>query len=259
MVKKILCIVLWVITGVALVVLFAFGRKGYLETPLKGIAFQLERPEAKGFVEKDSVIAHIEDICGLERHATIASIDMMKIQKLLTSSPWIESASAYIGLNDTLIVTAKEHCPVLRVYNQKGQSVYVTEDGAVIPSSPIYTPRMIIASGRYDFPTGKSGSSLADSIYATSGISETLAIVMALRNDPFLSGNVGQIYKNANNEYELMVNNVSASVLLGDTCAVNHKLSRLHTLLEKYSGTETLNDYKTLDLRYKNQIVCTKK
>ena len=33
MVKKILSIVLWVVTGAAIIVLFAFARKGYLEKP----------------------------------------------------------------------------------------------------------------------------------------------------------------------------------------------------------------------------------
>ena len=61
-----------------------------------------------------------------------------------------------------------------------------------------------------------------------------------------------------NNEYELMVNNVSARVILGDTIAVNDKLSRLAILLDKYSGTEELATYKTLNLKYNNQIVCTK-
>ena len=56
-----------------------------------------------------------------------------------------------------------------------------------------------------------------------------------------------------------MVNNLEANVLLGDTCAVDTKLARLRTLLEKYIGTSELNEYKTLNLTYKNQIVCTKK
>ena len=258
MVKKILKIALWVITGAALVVLFIFGRKWYLETPLKGIAFQLERSHRNGFVEKDSVVSYAKAICDIEHHAAISTINMSKIQQLLDRNPWIESASAYIGLNDTLIIKAKEYEPVLRVYNQDKRSVYVTKEGILFPSNPLYSPRVIIASGNFVFPFPTKNSRVTDSVYAHTGLSEALTIAMAVNSDPFLTGNIGQIYKDEHNEYELMVNNLSAKVILGDIDAITDKLSRLATLLEKYSGTEELKAYKSLDLKYKNQIVCTK-
>lgn len=258
MVKKILKIALWVITGVALVMLFVFGRKWYLETPLKGIDFNLERSHRNGFVEKDSVVSYAKAICDLEHQAAISTINMRKIQQLLDDNLWIESASAYIGLNDTLIIKAKEYEPVLRVYNHDKRSVYVTKEGVLFPSNPLYSPRVIIASGNFNFPYPQKNSRVTDSLYASSGLNEALIIAMAVNQDPFLTGNIGQIYRDEHNEYELMVNNLSAQVILGDTDAVNDKLSRLAALLEKYSGTEELKAYKSLNLKYKNQIVCTK-
>lgn len=259
MVKKILSIVLWVLTGAALVVLFVFGRRWYLDTPLRGVTFDLERHHAKGFVEKDTVIAYATALCDIENHTHISNINMMKIQQLLDRNPWIEQSSAYIGLNDTLVIQAKEYEPVLRVFNQQQQSVYVTAEGMLLPSSLTYTPRLIIANGHFDFPVLSSNIPLSDSLYLHSGLDEALAIALSIRKDKFLSGNVGQIYKNKDNEYELMVNNLEANVLLGDTCAVDTKLTRLRILLEKHIGTGELDRYKTLNLKYKNQIVCTKK
>ena len=259
MVKKILRIVLWVVTAVALIMLFTFGRKKYLETPLKGVEFQLERSHSNGFVVKDSVLTQVKGICGIERHAAIATVDMMKISQLLNSNPWIESANAYIGLNDTLFVKAKEYEPVLRVFTKDKKSVYVTKDGYLVPFCRHYAPRVIIANGEFQFPNIHKGANVNDSIYAYTGLSDALVIAKAIEKDPFLIGAIGQIYKNENNEYELMVNGLSANVVLGDTCHVDNKLSRLAILLERYSGTEELKAYKTLDLKYKNQIVCTKK
>ena len=259
MVKKILSIIAWVITGAALIVLFVFAHKGFTNAPLQGVVFNLERQGDKGFVEKDTVIANIEDLCGIRNHASIGSVDLMKIQKLLSNSPWIESSSAFIGLNDTLMISAKEYIPIVRIFNKKGQSVYVTRDGAILPSSKIYTPRLIIANGNFEFPTSDSSAQLSDTSYAESGISETLAITKAVLADDFLRGSIGQIYRNERKQYEIMVNSLPARVIVGDTVNIKQKMSRLHTLLEKHSGTDELLGYKTLDLRYNNQIVCTKK
>ena len=259
MVKKILRIVLWVLTGAALVVLFVFGRSWYLNTPLQGVVFDLERHHPTGFVQKDTVIAEAEALCGIAERTRIADVNMNDLQRMLNNNPWIESSRAHIGLNDTLIIQAKEYEPVLRVFNNDHRSVYVTAEGMLIPTSKVYTPRTLVASGQFDFPILQRSLPLSDSLYLDSGIQEALAITLSIQKDEFLRGNIGLIHRNNNNEYELMVNNLEANVLLGDTCAVDTKLARLRTLLEKYIGTSELNEYKTLNLTYKNQIVCTKK
>ena len=259
MVKKILSIVLWVVTGAAIIVLFAFARKGYLENPLKGIHLNVERSQAIGFVENDSIIAKASAICGMERQASISEIDMMKLRRMLNDNPWIEQSSVYVDLNDTLRITAIEYEPALRVYNLEGRSVYLTREGVIIPSSPRYTPHLIIASGSYGFTTPRSNGNIADSLYLNSGLAEALAIANAISKDQFLQEHIGQIYRNTDNEYEVIVNNLPIQVIVGDTCAVDNKLHRLKVLLEKYQNTTELEGYKTMSLKYKNQIVCTKK
>ena len=244
MVKKILSIVLWVVTGAALIVLFVSGRTKYLKTPLKGIQIDLERSHTNGFVEKDSLLAYAKAVCDMEHHNTISNIDMYKVNKLLTDNPWIEHGSAFVDLNDTLFIKAKEYEPVLRVYNTDGTSEYVTAEGVIIPSSPHYTPHLIIASGHFD---------------DEASIAEALVIAQSIRHDEYLAEHIGQIYLNQNHDFEVTVNNLPAKVIVGDTCAIDNKLGRLKTLLEKYNNTEELIGYKTLDIRYKNQIVCTKK
>ena len=257
MVKKILSIILWVITGGALVVLFVCGRKAYLDTPLKGIDFSFEQSNSKGCVEKDTLLSTIETLCDIKHEATISSIDMMGIKKLLYDNPWIEQASGYIGLDEILTLKANEHKPIVRIFNKTGHSVFVTEKGIIIPFSPKHSPRLMIANGDFDFPMPRQNANMTDSLYAATGIPEAVHIALALNKDPFLTGSIGQIYKN-NDEYELIVNDLPAKAILGDTCATNDKLSRLRTLLENYSGTHELLPYKTLNLKYKNQIVCTK-
>ena len=259
MVKKILSIVLWVVTGAAIIVLFTFGRKGYLENPLKGISLHVERSQAIGFVEKDSIIAKARSICGMERQANISDIDMMQLHQMLGNNPWIAESSVYVDLNDTLRITIKEYEPSLRVYNQDGRSVYITDEGVIIPSSPRYTPHLIIASGEYGFATPSSNGNTADSLYKSSGLTEALAIAKAIDKDQFLREHIGQIYRNSDKEFEVIVNNLPIQVIVGDTCGVDNKLLRLKVLLEKYQGTSELEGYKTMSLKYKNQIVCTKK
>lgn len=249
---------MWIVTGAALIVLFVFGRNWYMESPLKGISLSLERSHINGFVQRDSLLAQAESICDLAHHNNISNVDLQRINKLLVDNPWIESGNAFINLNDTMIIRAKEYEPVLRVYANDGHSVYVTADGVIIPSNPHYTPHLIIASGNFNIPMPKRNAHVTDSVYASTGIAEALVLSQAVENDSYLAGHIGQIYRNGNGDFELTVNNLPAKVIVGDISDINHKLSRLRILLEKYNDTEELINYKTLDLKYKNQIVCTK-
>lgn len=258
MVKKILSIILWVITGAALIVLFVFGRNWYLETPLKGIKLELERGHNDGFVDKDTLLAYAEAACDLAHLNTISNVNMERIKQLLTDNPWIQSGDAFIGLDDTLTIKAKEYEPVLRVFGNDGRSVYVTTIGEVIPSSPRYTPHLLIASGNFKLSLPQRDAHVNDSVYVSTGLAEALVLSQAIAADTYLASHIGQIYRNKEGEFELAVNSFPPRVLLGDISNINNKLSRLHIILEKYNNTEELIGYKTLDLRYKNQIVCTK-
>ena len=258
MVKKILSIVLWVVTGAALIVLFAFGRKGYLETPLKGVVVTVESRHGSGFIEKDSLTAQISRLCGIDRENELGNVDLKQLSEMLDKNLWIAQSSAYIDLNDTLRVTVKEYNPALRVYNRNGQSVYITRDGYLIPTCPHYTPHLIIASGNYDFAMPAKNSNVADSLYQGSGLSEALAIAQCIEKDDFLKEYIGQIYRNNDKENEVIVNNFPVQVIVGDTFMLDNKLQRLSILLKKYHGTEEMENYKSMTLKYKNQIVCTK-
>jgi len=258
MVKKILSIILWAITGAALIALFVFGRNWYLETPLKGINLTLERSQMKGFVERDSLLSQAESICDLAHQNNISNVDLQRINKLLVDNPWIESGSAYIDLNDTMIIKAKEYEPVLRVYGNDGRSVYITAEGVIIPSSPHFTPHLIIASGNFNIPAPHRDAHVNDSVYGATGLAEALILSQAVESDDYLASHIGQIYRNKDGDFELTVNNLPPKVIVGDISNLNHKLSRLRIILEKYNNTEELVNYKTLDLKYKNQIVCTK-
>ena len=134
--------------------------------------------------------------------------------------------------------------------------MFVTEQGVVFPISKTYTPRVLVASGNFDFPID---TKMNDSIYQSSGIAEALHIRQAIQKDEFMQSCIGQIYRNNAGEFEIAVNEIHARVILGDTCQIDDKLLKMKTFLKHKLGSEELNNYSKVNLKFKNQIVCTKK
>ena len=254
MVKKILSIVLWVVTAAALVVLFIFARENYLNTPVKTI--NLLPASDSGFVRKSDLYREIEKNCGSSK---IGTVDMVKIQKDLDGNPWIESNAAYIGLDGNLNVSFKEYEPQFRVFDKNGQSAYVTDEGVVIPSCSHYTPYVLIASGNFELKNGANTYTLCDTIDSDRNIMNALYWHKTIKANPFIENCVGQLYCNSKNEFELTVKGLDARVIVGDTCLAADKLNRLEIFMKQRISRPDTQNMKIINLNYKNQIVCTKR
>ena len=256
MVKKIFSILAWVVTGVALVVLFIAAREQYLSTPLNAINVNIERVNDSGFVKKNAVLADLGNICSA---ASIGMVNMQAIQTQLKSNPWVESSAAFVDLDGDLNVNIKEHHPVLRVFDKNGKSIYLTESGLVLPSSRNHTPYLLIASGNFVLDSVYVKHHLNDTLEADHNLRDALSVLEAINRNPFIKSCTGQIYCNSKNEFEIVVRDLDARILLGNTDQLDDKLRRLEIFMKQKARSNEIKELKIINLKYKNQVVCTKR
>jgi cell division protein FtsQ len=82
--------------------------------------------------------------------------------------------------------------------------------------------------------------------------------VKYINNDTFLKNQIGQIYIE-NKDYYLLVPVVGNHIItLGDPKNPENRLDRLKIFYQKGMNEEAWKTYKTIDLRFKNQIICKK-
>lgn len=254
MVKKILSILLWVVTAAAIVVLFVYAREDYLSKPVKAINVTSEIDT--GFVRKSVLHDELKQICS---RADIGSANMVAIQNLLGKSPWVETSTSYIDLGGTLNVNFKEYEPKFRIFGKNGNSVYVTDEGVIIPSSRNYTPYVLVANGNFDIVNDSTSYRLNDTIESDRNFINALHWFKAIDANNFIRNCVGQLYCNSKNEFELSVRGLDASVIVGDTCDAADKLKRLEVFVKQRINNFETQTLKNINLNYKNQIVCTKR
>ena len=253
MVKKILSIVVWVITAAALVVLFVFARENYLDKPIQAVT--LIPASDSGFVKRS--VLH-DDIVSMCTNKKIGTANMLEIQQKLSDNPWIESNTSYIDLDGHLNVSFKEYEPQLRIFGKDGHSVYLTNEGTVIPSSSIYTPYVLIASGNFDLQKDSVAYQLNDSIQQDINLINALYWFKAINANSFIKNCTGQLYCNSKNEFELTVRGIEAKVIVGYTCYAADKLKRLEIFMKQRINNQETKTFKSINLNFKNQIVCTK-
>ena len=258
MVKKILSIVLWLVTAVVVVTVLAIGRNKYRNAPVNSIVITKECDKQGSFINDSLIKASLVALCDTGT-SKVKDIDIAKIEDTLNTNPWIESAKAYTDVDRKLNINIKEHTAALRVYNNEGHSVYVSPQGFVFPTSSISTPHVMIASGNFGDLSQAKGQ-LSDTTRQHRLISEALAIALALQRNEFMDACTGQLHLNSDNDFELIPNTSNdITIVIGDSDDIDDKLLRTSIFLKEKIKTGEFNTYSKLNAKFKNQIVCTKK
>src|SRR5690606_41932793 len=75
----------------------------------------------------------------------------------------------------------------------------------------------------------------------------------------FLKPHVDQIHQNENKTFDLKIRQNDFTVHLGTLNQLEKKINNLKVFYQKGLKDKTLDSYSMLNLRFDNQVVCTKK
>lgn len=260
MIKRILSLIVWFVSAAALLVLLGFAREAYHNSTVGDIQVHIVRAEAKGFIAETEVLQLLNEISDSVVGQSVKQLKMEQLSGELKQNPWAQKSNLRAGLDGVLRVHLYERQAILRVYNQRNQSVYVDQTGAIFHTSRNFTPRVQIASGHIHFPALREHQTahIHDSIYRETRMHELFILAKALQQDDFLHALIDQIYVNSLGEYELSPKLGRAYILLGELDRLHEKLNILQRYYRQSAYDPGMLDYRSINLKYRNQIVCTK-
>jgi cell division protein FtsQ len=196
---------------------------------------------------------------------TLGEINTKKLEGLIETFPSVEKADVYKTIDGKLEIEVKQRDPILRVINNRNESYYIDYDGGIMPLSGKYTSHVLIANGNisehYNLSAlSRSGAKKKVIPNAQKSLLRDLYFLAKyIYDDDFWSAQVEQIYVNTNHEFELVPRVGDQVILLGNIEDMDEKFKKLEIFYKeglKYSGW---NMYSVINLKYKNQVVCTKR
>lgn len=195
-----------------------------------------------------------------------ASVNIVEIEKALSSHENIANARVYVTIDGKVKIEVKQRRPLLRVINATGDSYYLDDEGRLMPLSDKYTAKVVIANGNiYETYARNYMHSIKDmakdeKARKASMLDELYAMGAYIDSDPFWKAQIKQIYINDDKDMELVPLAGNQKIIFGDTTAMEEKFNKLLTFyLQGLNTTGWWNKYSTINLKFKNQIVCTKK
>lgn len=154
---------------------------------------------------------------------------------------------------------------MLRVVNYNNESYYIDNEGVLFPTSENYTARVLVASGNLNEPYALYCSKKAfeaekqEQLQRKTLLDDLYYLSHYIYNDSLWCAMFEQIYLNENGEFELIPKVGDIIIEFGDTSDLQNKFIKLRAFYEQIVPKINLKDFSRVNLKYKKQIVCTKK
>jgi cell division protein FtsQ len=184
-------------------------------------------------------------------HASLDTVNIQKIEDKIEENAWVKKAEVYKGyaLGDSvraggaIIIKIIQENPVLRVVDETG-GFYLDALGKKLPVSLHHTQKVMVVSG-----------SCPDSVLTKT----ILPFVNHINTDKFWQSLFMQVHVNHSGELVLVPRVGNHQIEFGYPENVDQKLRNLKLVYTKGFTKTDFDKYKTLNLKYNNQVVCTLK
>jgi cell division protein FtsQ len=264
--KKLLHLFAWLFALAGLFTSWSFSMKKQNNTPVSNINIYITNPSENDFIDELDVQAFFQESGERFKNKNVSSINLFQLEKSLNTHPAVENAELAYDVNGSLKILVKQRRPMLRVFNRSGESYYIDSTGRIMPLSYKSTSRVMVANGFLNEPFARRYQFSIQDINANKNLKaitlldNLYEITEKLYADSCLKSLIHQIYVDQNGEFILIPTVGMQHILLGKSSDdLSQKLNKLKLFyLEGLNKTDSWNKYSSINLKYKNIVVCTK-
>lgn len=172
------------------------------------------------------------------------------IESEIEELAWVKKADIFKGYGhdkNGFIGILKVHItqphPKFRVQNGE-TGYYVSEDRTRLPLSSLYTPRVMVVTGNVDKEL------IEGNLYD---------FIDYIEQHRFWNSLFEQVHVTRKKEVVLVPRIGGHLIEFGPICDVEEKFTNLEAMYEKGFNEETWKKYRSVSLKFKNQVICTLK
>jgi cell division protein FtsQ len=168
-------------------------------------------------------------------------VDLNKLEKSVNRNEMIEKSEVFVSIDGVLKAVVKQKTPIARVFDENG-SFYIDYQGNMMPLSEEYTARVPIISGEINKENKDDLNKLLRFVY----------------DDAFLKKNIIGIQVLPGGSLKMGSRDFNYEIDFGKTINMERKFSNYKAFYQKAVLDSSLYHYKNINLKFTQQVVCTK-
>ncbi|MFV0376193.1 MAG: cell division protein FtsQ/DivIB [Mangrovibacterium sp.] len=249
MVRKIINISLFVAVVGLIVSSLAFssGRLARVKCDEVVVIIPEDSPR---FIDEEEVVRLVREAEPKLKSSSLDRVNTNLLEQKLQKNPAIKKAEVYrhisgkqMSFKGELMVEVQQREPLFRVMTDK-DDYYMDHDGVRIPANPQFASHVVLVSGM-----------LNDKFTAQ----QLVPLIAFIHSDPFWNAQIKQVEVTGKGELTMVPLVGEQLIEFGDVLNYREKLRNLKALYEQAMPKAGWDKYRKISLKYKNQVVCTRK
>jgi len=241
---------------------FTEHRRG--EMLCKEIVIHVDDSLGNSFVQRQDIAQLIRDKFGNLEGKLLYSINISLLEKIIDSNPFVLKAQVFSTVDGKLEVEVKQRTPIVRIINTFNESFYIDDRGTLMPMSDKFSAHVPVANGNiFNRETEQrirrvTEQEIRDTSFSATLLEKIFMVSDYVRTHDFWNAQIEQIYINAAGEIELIPRVGNQTILFGDESELEKKFEKLYTFYKEGLSKTGWNQYKTINVTFKDQVVCSK-
>ena len=261
-IQKVLVITAWSLAVVSLLTIWGFANSTLDEKQCTDIEVNINNIDEHDFIKNEDVFSMLKEKNKKLKGQAMGTIDVASLERMFNANSHIANAEVYKTINGLVKINITTKRPIARVINSKGESFYVDEAGYLMRWSNNYTANLPVFTGNiyesYDvcYNINYSKADINDSVLIKNNLFGIYRLAKYLDSNEFWKAQIEQVY--IGNDVELVPLAGSHIIVLGNFMDIEEKMNKLLVFYTQGLNKVGWNKYETINLKYKNQIVCSK-
>lgn len=240
--KKVLQILGWGTIVLGLFVVMGFVRIENQNKICEQVEIEIDYSSGHYFVEPEHIYGLVKKEGIFLTGKPLFAIDFQLLEDLVLTNQYVKDVQVYSTLSGNLKIRIKQRRPIVRVMAPKIGDYYLDENGLKMPASNTYTARVLVANGNVEMIPMEDLTMLATFV----------------NKNKFWKSQISQIYVDWTGEIQMIPRVGSHKIILGDCIKLDQKFKKLYAFYKDGLNKIGWNKYKTIDLKFKGQVVCKK-
>lgn len=168
-------------------------------------------------------------------------LDLKNIEQTINKHSLIDHSEVYVSVDGKLKTVITQKTPIARVFNNNS-SFYIDYKGNRMPLSQNFSARVPLVYGDVNNAYSKNFVSLLKMVH----------------EDDFLKKNIIGMTISADGSIVMKNRNYNYDIIFGRTIHMERKFNNYKAFFQKAVQDTLLDSYKTINLKFTKQVVCTK-
>jgi cell division protein FtsQ len=257
--------IFWLLIAVGVVIVFYFSNVSAQKTHLNIPKVAIHADDENAFLTKQELLDRLKIRRLFDRKMEAKDLKIHTIERAIAGMAEVKEVEVFKHLGSNWEIKLALRKPIARIFNSKGQSYYLDQDGFMMNRSALHTARVLVFSGHiHDAYNPRVHCDFINNsnLKSSQKIGQIYRISNYVCNDPLMHQLIGQVYLESDGDFILIPLLGEQQIVFGparSTKEVSDKFERLTHFYKEALPREGWNKYKEISVKYEGQIVCRKK